>query len=104
MRPEIRDIIKKLPKLRGRGVNSFKSFAEKPAVLNVGRLDVIFSPGATVTRESLLEKNAISRVRGKLPAVKILGEGEITKKLSLSGLLVSAVAKEKIEKAGGSVA
>mgnify|MGYP003395079409 CR=1 FL=1 len=104
MRPEIRDLIKKIPKLRGRGVNSFKSFAVKPAVINVGRLEEIFSAGTMITRDLLLEKNIISRVRGVVPRVKVLGEGELTKKLSLSGLLVSATAKDKIEKVGGSVA
>ena len=98
-RPEIRDIIKKLPKLRG---YRFKSGAIKPAPVNVGDLN-IFEAGAIVNPESLFAKELVRRVGGDFPHVKILGTGELTKKLSIVDCEVSASAKAKIEKAGGTI-
>ncbi|MFA5773430.1 MAG: 50S ribosomal protein L15 [Candidatus Paceibacterota bacterium] len=98
-RPQIRDIIKKLPKLRG---YRFKSASTKFSPVNVGALNV-YEAGAVVNSASLLEKNLIRRVGGTFPTVKILGTGELSKKLSIIGCKVSASAKAKIEKAGGSV-
>jgi len=98
-RPEIRDIIKKLPKLRG---YRFHSASIKSSPVNVGSLNV-FDVGAVVNTASLLEKNLIRHVGGILPYVKILGTGELSKKLSITGCKVSANARVKIEKAGGSV-
>lgn len=98
-RPEMRDIIKKLPKLRG---YRFKSPSVKSLPVNVGALE-IFEQGAVVSPSSLLNKKLIRRVSGSLPKVKILGNGEITKKLSVESCEVSASARLKIEKAGGSI-
>ncbi len=102
-RPEVRDFIKRVPKLRGRGKNSFKSFAIKPFIINVDVLEEIFNAGDVVSPKTLEAKKAISSFNGNLPVVKILGTGEITKKVTLEGLKVSKEAKVKIEKAGGSV-
>ena len=98
-RPQIRDIIKKLPKLRG---YRFKSADKKSTPVNVGALNV-FEAGSVVTPKSLFEKNLIRRVGGVMPSVKILGTGEISKKLSITDCKVSTSARAKIEKAGGSV-
>lgn len=98
-RPEIRDIIKKLPKLRG---YRFASFEIKPIPVNVEALN-IFEGGATVNPEILFEKKLIRRQNGEVGAVKILGTGELTKKLTITGCKVSKSAREKIEKAGGIV-
>jgi len=98
-RPEIRDIIKKLPKLRG---YRFQSFEVKPTPVNVGALNV-FDDGAKVNPESLFEKNLIRRVNGIISNVKILGGGEISKKLSITLCKVSASARAKIEKVGGNI-
>lgn len=103
-RPEWRDIIKKLPKLRGRGVNANKSIASKPVVVNLGLIEEVFSVGDNITPTALVEKGVISQISGKIPNVKILGEGEITKKITISGCTISASAKTKVEKAGGSIA
>lgn len=99
-RPELRDIIKKLPKLRG---YRFASIQKKPVVVAVAKLDV-FSSGENVTPETLVAKGLIRKARGLNPAVKILGGGEISKKLAVSGCTVSASARAIIEKAGGTVA
>ena len=102
-RPEWRDIIKKLPKLRGRGVNQNKAFAVKPLPVNLDVIEAIFSANEIVSPATLIEKGAISTLSGKTPSVKILAEGEITKSVKVSGCTISAAAKTKIEKAGGSV-
>lgn len=99
-RPELRDIIKKLPKLRG---YKFKSIVAKPVVINIELLNSHFDNGAVVTREVLLEKKLISNKSGALPKVKILGAGELSKSLTLKGFTVSKSAREKIEKGGGTI-
>jgi large subunit ribosomal protein L15 len=103
IRPHIRDMIKKLPKLRGRGKNINKAFRTNAVVVNVDLLAKNFEAKSTVTSGKLLEKGLIRRVNGVLPMVKVLGNGEISHALNLNGLEVSTSAKVKIEKAGGSV-
>ncbi len=101
-RPEMRDIIKKMPKLRGRGKNINTSRNDKPVVINLGDLE-IFENNATVSPKTLVERGIVEMEAGKNPRVKILSMGDITKKLILSGLIISGEAKTKIEKAGGTV-
>ncbi|MCE9517499.1 50S ribosomal protein L15 [Candidatus Nomurabacteria bacterium] len=98
-RPQMRDIIKKLPKLRG---YRFNSPSKKSSVVNVGALNV-FEAGASITPSTLFEKNLVRRIGGVMPSVKILGNGDITIKVEISGCEVSKIAREKIEKAGGTV-
>lgn len=98
--PAIREQLKKLPKMRGRGINGLRSIQAKPAVINVSQLEKFFSAGDTVNPKILAERGA---VRSGI-SVKILGDGELSKKLTISGCLVSGSARAKIEKAGGSVA
>jgi large subunit ribosomal protein L15 len=98
-RPEMRDIIKKIPKLRG---YRFHSASTKPTPVNVGSLN-IFKAGEIVNPKSLFEKNLIRNVGGKLPVVKILGTGEITVKVTIENCIISGTARAKVEKAGGSI-
>lgn len=98
-RPELRDIIKKIPKLRG---YRFASFQKKPCVVNVESLN-LFDNGSIVNLESLLSKNLVKKIGGVFPKVKILGKGDLTKKLSVSECQVSSSARSKIEKAGGEI-
>lgn len=103
-RPEMRDIIKRLPKLRGRGKHGLKSIHEKPASVNVGTLESMFSAGEKVTPRALLTKGVVRRSRfGRAPKVKILGAGTLSKKLSVENCTVSSKAKELVEKAGGTI-
>ena len=105
-RPEMRDIIKKIPKLRGHGKNRAQTVhAERnlPEVVNLTVIEAAFDAGDTVSPASLIEKGILSRKKGKMPLVKVLGTGDISKKITLSGCSVSVSAKEKIEKAGGQV-
>jgi len=102
-RPEWRDIIKRLPKLRGRGVNQHKPVSDTFKVINVSLIETIFKAGDMVTPATLAEKGAVVTFSGNIPSVKILGDGEITKAVKVSGCAFSGSAKEKIEKAGGTV-
>ena len=103
-RPEWRDIIKRLPKLRGRGKNQNKPISDKPFIINLGQLAGAFVKGDAVTPTILVERGVVSTWSGRIPAVKILGDGEITVALKISGCSVSKTAKAAIEKAGGTIA
>ena len=104
-RPELRDIIKKLPKRRGYGKNRGRTVnpSRKDAIpVSLQALSSHFADGAEVTPNALKEKRII-RARGPLfPPVKIMG-GSLNKKLSFKGCAVSAPARAAIEKAGGTI-
>lgn len=85
---------RRLPKV---GFNS--PFPRELATVNVSQLET-FEAGATVDQDAL---RARGLVKGRWDGVKILGNGELTKKLAVKAEAFSASAKEKIEKAGGSV-
>ncbi|MCI6187873.1 MAG: 50S ribosomal protein L15 [Spirochaetia bacterium] len=76
-------------------------FKKEYVCINVELLETKFNDGETVNKDSLIEKGFISSKSNSM--VKVLGNGEITKKLTVEVDKVSASAKEKIEKAGGSV-
>ena len=79
-----------------RGFNNI--FAKEIAAVNVSALDKAFEDGATVTVDALIEKGLIKKA---LDGVKILGNGEISKKLTVQVNSFSESAKQKIEAAGG---
>ncbi|MEM6798471.1 MAG: 50S ribosomal protein L15 [Planctomycetota bacterium] len=86
-------MIRRVPK---RGFNN--KWAKKIAVVNVGQIDAAFEAGDDVTLESLAAKNVS---KGRFDELKVLGNGELTKKLKISAHAFSKTAVEKIEKAGG---
>ena len=102
LRPEIREIIKKIPKLRGRGKNINKSFEIKPVVLNVS-VFAEMENGTILTPQKLVDLKLVKLLKGKIPKVKILANGEITNSLIFKKFTISKAAQEKIEKAGGKV-
>ena len=85
-------LYRKLPK---RGFNN--KFAKEYATVNVSALNG-FENGATVTLETLI---ACGIVRKELDGLKVLGNGELTKQLTVEAKIFTASAKEKIEAAGG---
>ena len=103
-RPEMRDFIKKIPKLRGRGKNINKPVRQLAVYpVNLEVIEKTFPKGAKITPGVLTKAGIINLQKGKNPKVKILGDGELTKDFNVSGCAVSAEAKVKIEKAGGTV-
>ena len=87
--------------MRGYRFNTVKQYDVWP--VNLGVIEKAFSNGADVTPSSLVRMEVIELYKGKNPKVKILGNGEITKKLNISGCAISGEARAKIEKAGGTV-
>ena len=87
-------LVRRVPK---RGFTN--SLALDVAEINVGDLEDLFDSGASITPEALKEAGILKR---RFDVLKVLGDGELTKKLSVSAHRFSASAKEKIEKAGGS--
>jgi large subunit ribosomal protein L15 len=86
----------RLPKLPG-----FKNRNRvEYAVVNVSRLDEAFADGDVVDGESLLAKGIVKSANAPF---KVLGDGELNKKLTVRADKVSAPAKQKIEAAGGTV-
>ncbi len=69
------------------------------AEINVGDLEELFEGGESITPESLMKAGILKK---KFDLLKVLGDGELTKKLAVSAHRFSASAKEKIEQAGGS--
>lgn len=76
-------------------------FKKEYVVINVGLLEAKFEDGATIDKEALVAKGFISSKETSL--IKILANGEVSKKLNVVADKVSESAKAKIEKAGGSV-
>ncbi len=88
-------LVRRVPK---RGFTNV--FAPVVGEVNVAAIEAAFAAGEAVTPETLVQKGLVSR---KAEIVKVLGNGELKKKLAVSAHRFSASAKEKIEKAGGSV-
>lgn len=102
-RPELRDFIKRFPKLRGRGVNSNKSIQSSAVTLNLSKVNELYKAGETVNLATLIEKGAIRDKKSSTLRVKILAMGELDKKVIFEGVEVSASAKSKIEAAGAEI-
>ena len=86
---------RRIPKRGFKNMNRVEMFP-----VNVSTLESLFDAGASVDLDALKAKGLIPK---RIEHIKILGEGEITKKLSIKAHRASATAKEKIEKAGGSL-
>ncbi len=84
---------RRMPK---RGFNNI--FAKEFAAVNVSELEKRFEDGAEVDAQALIEAGAIKNAKD---GIKILGNGELTKKLTVKAAKFTQTAKEKIEKAGG---
>lgn len=87
---------RRLPK---RGFNNF-DFRDKVGVVNVGDLDNRFEAGALINEESLRK---VGLLNGRCDVVKLLADGEVEKSFTIELTKVSASARAKIEKAGGTI-
>jgi large subunit ribosomal protein L15 len=100
IRPALRDIILKFPQMRGKG---FKPLSEKPYIVNLKDINEKFEEGDYIDIEALKKIIKIKK-SDKNPKVKILGNGELTKKFIFSSkLLFSNKAKEKIINSGSKI-
>lgn len=88
-------LVRRVPK---RGFHN--KFAVPVVTVNVGDLEQVFEAGAEVNPQSLRARHLAKAARGQL---KVLGNGELTKRLTVAAHRFSQTAKEKIERAGGTV-
>ena len=106
IRPEVRDLIKKLPKRRGHGKNRARTVRTNRiavSAVNLSALEAAFKAGEKVSPASLLAKGLVRRAKGRAPVVKILGTGTITKALVIEKCTVSLTARTALEKAGATI-
>lgn len=94
-----KSLVKRLPLLRGKG--KFKTSGKKPIVVNLKFLNLL-PEGAEVTVENLIKHGLVQEEQAKAFGVKILGEGDLARPLTVK-LPTSSGARKKIEKVGGKV-
>jgi large subunit ribosomal protein L15 len=102
-RPAYRDVIKKIPKLRGHGVNRARTVnpnKKQIQTITLSIIDQAFAAGEVVNRNSLAECGVMDRTSHD---VKIVATGDINQKLEFDGLSITDAAKQKIEAAGGTI-
>ena len=98
--PIIRELIKRYPKLKGYRAKRLRhSFAP----VNLDIISDKFNDNEVVSPESLVKMGIIRTVKGKNPEIKILGNGELKKKLIIENCKISEKAKEAVIKAGGEI-
>jgi len=114
IRPQIWDYITKIPKLSGPTAKT--EGARTPAaksqgrnggnverILNVGDLNNVSKNGDVINIQYLLKTRLVKKYKGRTPRVKLLGNGDLKKQITVEGLQISKGAEEKIKKAGGTV-
>lgn len=105
-RPQARDMIKKIPKRRGHGKHRAKTVHNsrlEPEVVNLFAIEKHFADGETVSPETLAEKKLVRHSGKRIPPVKVLSQGALTKKVTFSEVTFSEAAREKAKKAGATL-
>lgn len=92
IRPQVRDIIKKIHKRRG---YFFKSFYEKPYIVNIGDIDKKFKNNDKISFESLVKFGLVRAPKGKKVKIKVLGKGSSGKKFSFDKELLMSKSAQK---------
>ncbi|MCX6786347.1 MAG: uL15 family ribosomal protein [Candidatus Kaiserbacteria bacterium] len=104
IRPEARDLIKKIPKLRGHGKNRSRTIRTNHTAIvpvNIAAIEAAYTVGETVSPASLLAKGLVRRIKGRAPAVKILGAEPFTKAFVIRGCTISVSAHKALLAAAG---
>lgn len=105
MRPELRDMIKKMPKRRGFGKNRARTVVAtrvRPVTVNLARIEAAFEQGAQVTPDTLIAKGLVNLTKGRVPVIKIVGT-DAKKKIYIAGCLVSEGVRSAVKKVGGAI-
>lgn len=103
IRPELRDRIKKIPKLRG---YAFNSIQVRPIPVTIEKVEKAFDAGAIVTIDALVKAKVVQLYKGRNPKVKIVGGKKdfvLAKKITISGVPTTSSVKDAVAKAGGEV-
>lgn len=95
IRPQERDIVKKIPKLRG---YHFRPYRKKPIVVNIAAIEKKFKEGETISPKALLKAGLIAKQGKRVPEVKILGKGDCKKKFIFKDVQMSSSVKLKVAK------
>ena len=105
IRPALRDELQRIPKRRGYNKNRARGVRNRDPVRSVTltMLAKNFSKNEKVTPTILTKKRLIAPVRGKMPSVKIIATGDVSEALTIVRCAVSPAARERIEKAGGTI-
>lgn len=101
IRPEFRMFLQKIPKLRGADTQTKDT--KSVVLVQLRALEKSFASGDTVSSKTLCDKQIISRFKGRLPGIKIIGNNPVTKKLVIVDCALSSNARAQIEKAGGTI-
>jgi len=104
IRPEARDLIKKIPKLRGHGKNRSRTVRIDRNIvspINIAVIETAYNAGETVSPSSLLARGLVRRVKGRAPSVKILGAGPFTKAFIIKNCSMSTIAHKALLAIGG---
>jgi large subunit ribosomal protein L15 len=104
VRAAIKDVIRKLPKLRGRGLNMNKQVGPNAITVNLKALDAVTKTGDIITFDFLKSVGLVPKSWKGSQYVKILAEGTITKAVTVQNIPISEAARDKIVTAGGSIA
>ena len=98
--PIIRQVIKRYPKLKGYRAKTRRYLRD---IVTLSALEKHLDGTALVTPQLLLKEGVVSTMKGRMPKIKILGTGEVTKAFTIQGCEISSSAQKAIEKAGGKV-
>ena len=98
LRPAEREILKKIPKLRG---YRFRSFRKRPVAVNITHIAPHFTEGEKITPALLIKKGIVQKSKGRVPQIKILGNNGIKKRFVFEDILVSRSIAERSGIASG---
>lgn len=99
-RPEMRDVIKKIPKLRG---YKFSGRKDKPVIVKISIIEKNLKSDEKITPQKLIELGLAKKVSGRVPRIKILSDKKLETKIFIKGCLVSESVKKQVLELGGSV-
>lgn len=106
IRPQMRDIIKKLPKRRGYGKNRARTVRRDRVVyaaIPLSVLELHYANGEMVSPATLLAKGLVHRVKGRAPSVKLLGTATLSKAFVIRHCVLSAKAREALVASGSTI-
>jgi len=92
--PVIRELIKKYPKLKGYRNRAVQSYA----IVNLADIEKSFADNEIVSPKTLSDHGLVRKIKGRLPKVKILAGGNLTKKLKFENCQISKSAETKVKK------
>lgn len=94
IRPAEREILKKIPKLRG---YKFSTFPKKYAAVSLREVEKKFNTGDIISPLILVQKGLVRRIKGRIPLVKIIGAGELKKKIEFKDVTFSKGVRSAIK-------